>query len=258
MRKSSFGFIVLVIGLTLLFGFTAHKEDGTFVYQRDGRKIAQESFTVEKLSEDKMVVSSTFQLVGEEDITAYIPSGSYTQVFRLDENFGLLSYLYQMNTKEGKLQVKVDMENSKAAVTTVLTTESGEENIITREADPGDRFIFTQVSGVQLMILQRIIHQNWSPKFSDQGFKLFGLYPTDPLKPSLKEIEVWKSKPTLLSGGSEIITAQRYRLKINDIYQDKDLTLRTYSDKGRLLGLEFYGDSRILVYRADLFPNGFF
>lgn len=258
MKKSSFLIIILILALPLLAGLNGNKESGTFIYQAGSKVEAEEDFTVEKLDNGKIRISSEFIARSEKAISKYATANIYSQVFNLNSDFELIFYLMRSETAGGKMKVEVNMDNTSATISTTWENEKGEEDNLTEEAPTGDRVVIAGVSSAQLMILQRVIEEKPELKYPKDSMKLLALNPSNPLDPLL-ELDIQQLSPTLLAGGSEILNAKRFRIKVNDFFEDKDVPLESFSHEGKLLGFYLYsGNSKMVVYRADLFPNGFF
>lgn len=257
MKKSSL-IIILILALPLLAGLNVNKESGTFIYRPGSKVEAEEDFTVEKLDNGKIRISSEFIARSEKAISEYATANIYSQVFNLNSDFELISYLMRSETAEGKMKVQVNMDDTSATVSTTWENPKGKEDTLTEEAPTGDRIVIAGVSGVQLMILQRIIEEKPELKYPKDVLKLIALNPSNLLEPLL-EVDIQQLTPTLLAGGTEILNARRFGIKINDFFEDKDILLESFSHEGKLLGFYLYsGNSKMVIYRADLFPNGFF
>lgn len=231
-------------------------ESGKFLYQitsttSNKTEIAgEETFKLEELDKGQRRITSNFVAKSQEMISQFDTDKLFSETITVDKDWKLLEYSLQSDTARGQLKVTVKVEGVIAKITLNVKRPDGKEQNQAREVILEDEFITTGVAAGQLIVMQKII----ALKMKESKKTFLALDPTNLEKP-LIEMTVERLSPVKVKSGQKIQEAQRYSIK----RADTDFKLELLSDgSGTLWG--FTGDSptsRLLVYRQNLFPQGF-
>lgn len=233
-------------------------ENGKFLYQITSKTsnktevAGEELFKIEELDKGNRRITANFVAKSQEMISQYETDRLFNETITVDKDWKLLEYTLQSETARGQLKVTVKVAGQIAKITLNLKRPDGKEQNQAREVILEDEFVTTGVAAGQLMVMQRII----TLKMKESKKTFLALDPTNFEKP-LIELTVERLNPVKVKSGTKTLDAQRYSVKRTDT--DFKLELLSANDgSGTLWG--FTGDSatsRLLVYRQDLFAEGF-
>ncbi len=257
--KRIFAFsLVLALWLTMTGEAQKVLENGKFLYQITSKTsnktevAGEELFKIEELDKGNRKITANFVAKSPEMISQYETDKLFNETITVDKDWKLLEYSLQSETARGQLKVTVKVAGQIAKITLNLKRSDGKEQNQAREVILEDEFVTTGVAAGQLMVMQKII----ALKMKENKRTFLALDPTNFEKP-LIEITVERLTPVKIKSGTKILDVQRYSVQRADA--DFKLEMLSANDgTGTLWG--FTGDSatsRLLVYRQDLFAEGF-
>ncbi|MCS6937316.1 MAG: hypothetical protein NZ610_08325 [Candidatus Bipolaricaulota bacterium] len=255
---------ILTLSLVLLLigtlSSTAQRvaEQGKFLYQLTNKNnnktevAGEELFKIEELDRGNRRITANFVAKSQEIISQYETDKLFNETITVDKDWKLVEYSLRSETALGQLSVNVKVTGQIAKIDLKLKRADGREQNQSREVILEDEFVTTGVAAGQLMIMQKII----TLKMKEPKRTFLALDPTNFEKP-LIELTVERLSPVKVKTGTKTLDAQRYSVQRADA--DFKLELLSSTDgTGTLWG--FTGESatsRLLVYRQDLFAEGF-
>ncbi len=249
------GLLVLGVALT---GWAQGPFDaeGRFSYALNGEIVADENFFFTPLDDGNTRLSSVFLALSEEFLLDFETDRLFDQTIVFTPDLALVSYSLASDTARGTFSVEVEVQDGVASMTFSTTdaeteqTRSGEQDVILE-----DNIVASGVSGsgAQLTLLHELILRRGIQAPST----LLAFNPTDLFNPVV-EVEVVPLSGVNVRAGSETFSATRVR--VTQLLEGEDgdsFVVELLAREGKMIGYQAFSQtSTLLVYRADLFPDG--
>lgn len=231
--------------------------EGRFAYLLNGELVAEETFTFTARDDGNVQLDSAFILLSEEFLLEFETDRLFDQTIVLTPDWELVSYELTSDTAQGTFTVQVVVSDGVASIHFMVIDEEGEETQGEQDVILEDDVIASGVSGsgAQLMLLQRLIFN----RGITERTTLLALNPTDPDRP-LVEVAIEPLPGVTVQAGDETFPAQRFGVSQSlrvGAGEEEVFEVELLSHEGRMIGYRATSaTSTLLVYRADLFPDG--
>lgn len=254
--KKSMTLLVLLLTLIAIPGWSQFDSEGQFLYILNEEIVAEESFTFSTNEDGNTLLESVFILLSEEFLLEFETDRLFDQTVVVTPDLALVTYILASDTAQGTFNIEVQVEDNIASMmfsTTDAETEEtrgGEQDVILE-----DNAIASGVSGSgsQMTLLQEIIFV----REINEPTTLLAFNPTDLFNP-LVEVEITPLDDITVTGNGGTFQAQRFLVSQLLTGEGGDaFNVELISQDGKLIGYQAFSQtSTLLVYRADLFPDG--
>lgn len=248
--------LLLVLLVLPVFGQPAFDDEGLFLYVLNEEIVAEENFTFTSLENGNTLLESVFILLSEEFLVEFETDRLFDQTLELTDELALVNYSLASNTARGNFSVEVAVDGDIALMSFSSTdaeteeTTSGEQDVILE-----DNAIASGVSGSgsQLAVLQQLIFL----RNITEPTTLLALNPTDLFNP-IVEVDIEPLSDAEVTDGVNTFTVQRFSVsQLLDGEGGDTFTVELLSLDGRMIAYQAFSQtSTLLVYRADLYPDG--
>jgi len=231
--------------------------EGQFTYVLNDEIVAEEDFTFTTMEDGNTRLESVFIALSEEFLLQFETDRLFDQTVVFTPALSLVSYLLTSDTARGTFNVDVQVADGIASMTFTTTdtendeSRSGEQDVILE-----DNIVASGISGSgsQLTLLQEIIFR----RDIGEPTTLLAFNPTDLFAPVV-EVDITPLEDVTVSANGKTFQARRFGVsQLLEGQNGDSFSVELLSQEGKMIGYQAFSQtSTLLVYRSDLFPDGF-